>query len=155
MCLCSIDQMSMVQVKWADVGGLDAVKRGLQQVVAALTAASAASDAHRAAVPKGVLLFGAPGCSKTLLARALACESCMNFLSVKGSELYSKYVGESEKAVAKLFARARQAAPTVVFFDELDGLTTARTAGGSGAPNVHRCRPRVLCLHSARSAEAR
>lgn len=81
----------------------------------------------------GVLLYGPPGCSKTLLARAVANEAKLNFLAVKGPELFSKYVGQAEKAVAKLFARARSAAPAIIFFDELDGLAGSRgTEGGSG-----------------------
>jgi AAA family ATPase len=84
------------------------------------------------ASPKGLLLYGAPGCSKTLLARALASEAGANFISVKGGELYNKYVGESEKGVARLFSRACQAAPAIIFFDEIDGLTTARKAVGAG-----------------------
>ena len=105
--------------------------------MAAFTAgpdATASSLLGRRAAASGLLLYGAPGCSKTLLARALASGAGANLLSVKGSELYSKYVGQSEKAVAKLFARARQVAPSIVFFDELDGLTTARgSSGGAGA----------------------
>lgn len=75
-----------------------------------------------ATAPKGVLLYGPPGCSKTLLARAVAREARLNFLAIKGGELYSKYLGQSEKAVATLFARARATAPSIVFFDEVDGL---------------------------------
>ena len=80
----------------------------------------------------GVLLYGPPGCSKTLLARAVANEAKLNFLAVKGPELFSKYVGQAEKAVAALFARARAAAPAIIFFDEIDGLAGARGDGESG-----------------------
>ena len=81
----------------------------------------------------GVLLYGPPGCSKTLLARAVANEAKLNFLAVKGPELFSKYVGQAEKAVAALFARARAAAPAIIFFDEIDGLAGTRgDEGGSG-----------------------
>ena len=81
----------------------------------------------------GVLLYGPPGCSKTLLACAVANEAKLNFLAVKGPELFSKYVGQAEKAVAALFARARAAAPAIIFFDEIDGLAGARgSEGGSG-----------------------
>lgn len=81
----------------------------------------------------GVLLYGPPGCSKTLLARAVATEAKLNFLAVKGPELFSKYVGQAEKAVAALFAKARAAAPAIIFFDEIDGLAGARgEEGGSG-----------------------
>jgi SpoVK/Ycf46/Vps4 family AAA+-type ATPase len=99
----------------------------------------------RAPLPRlqGVLLYGPPGCSKTMLAKALACEGRMNFIAVKGPELLSKFVGDSEKAVAEVFARARAAAPCVVFFDEFDALAPARGGddgngggGGGGGPGV-------------------
>jgi SpoVK/Ycf46/Vps4 family AAA+-type ATPase len=77
------------------------------------------------------LLYGPPGCSKTLLAKAVAASTGLNFLSVKGGELFSKFVGESERAVAALFARARAAVPCVVFFDEIDGLVGSRGDTGS------------------------
>eukprot|EP00122_Pirum_gemmata_P011777 Pgem_evm1s10917 len=72
--------------------------------------------------PKGVLLYGPPGCSKTLMAKALANESKLNFIAVKGPELFSKWVGESEKAVRETFRKARAAAPSIVFFDEIDAI---------------------------------
>ena len=77
--------------------------------------------------PKGVLLYGPPGCSKTLMAKALATESSMNFLAVRGPELLSKYLGESEKAVQNLFKKARAAAPSIIFFDEIDAMATKRS----------------------------
>ncbi|PWN47173.1 AAA-domain-containing protein, partial [Violaceomyces palustris] len=79
--------------------------------------------------PRGVLLYGPPGCSKTLIARALATESGLNFIAVKGPELYSKYVGESERAVREIFKKARAASPSIIFFDEIDALTTTRSTG--------------------------
>ncbi|KAG8239858.1 hypothetical protein J437_LFUL019272 [Ladona fulva] len=85
--------------------------------------------------PKGLLMFGPPGCSKTMIAKALANESGLNFISIKGPELLSKWVGESEKAVREVFRRARQVAPAVVFFDELDALGGERGANSGG--NVH------------------
>ncbi|PWY98380.1 AAA-domain-containing protein [Testicularia cyperi] len=80
--------------------------------------------------PRGVLLYGPPGCSKTLIARALATESGLNFLAVKGPELYSKYVGESERAIREMFKKARAAAPSIIFFDEIDALSTSREGDG-------------------------
>jgi AAA family ATPase len=71
-------------------------------------------------------MYGPPGCSKTLMAKALATESSMNFLAVRGPELLSKWLGESEKAVQKLFSRARAAAPSIIFFDEIDALASKR-----------------------------
>ena len=90
--------------------------------------------------PQGVLLYGPPGCGKTLLARAVARESGANFISVKGPELMNKYVGESERAVRTLFSRARHSQPVVVFFDELDALTPRR-GGADGAEVRARCHP--------------
>jgi len=87
--------------------------------------------------PRGVLLYGPPGCSKTMIAKAVATESHFNFISVKGPELFNKYVGESERAVRETFMRARSVAPCVVFFDELDGLAGERGTGDSGSSGVH------------------
>lgn len=82
-------------------------------------------------------MFGPPGCSKTMIAKALATESGLNFLSIKGPELFSKWVGESERAVREVFRKARQVAPSVVFFDEIDALGSERTSGSnSGGTNV-------------------
>lgn len=81
-------------------------------------------------------MHGPPGCSKTLLARAVATEARLNFLAVKGPELMSKYVGEAEKAVAALFARARAAAPAIIFFDEIDGLAGNRMTVSEGHSGV-------------------
>jgi transitional endoplasmic reticulum ATPase len=81
--------------------------------------------------PKGILLSGPPGCGKTLLAKAAANETKVNFISVKGPEILSKYVGESEKGVREIFRKARQAAPCIVFFDEIDALLPSRSAGTS------------------------
>jgi SpoVK/Ycf46/Vps4 family AAA+-type ATPase len=128
-----------VQVSWDDVGGLDTLKLQMSDLAASLhTAADVdpVSTLLSSAAPKGILLYGAPGCSKTLIARALATEVGANFISIKGGELYNKYVGESEKGVARLFSRARQVAPSIVFFDEIDGLTTARKSGGAGVPQL-------------------
>lgn len=118
---------------WADVGGMAELKAKLKEAVSWPFTHAAALARVGATPPKGLLLYGPPGCSKTLLARAVAAESGLNFVSVKGSELYSKYVGQSEKAVAALFAKARASAPAIIFFDELDGMAGTRAEDGSTA----------------------
>jgi len=118
-------------VGWEDVGGLEEVKEQLVEAVEwPLKHAELFAQAH-VQPPKGILLTGPPGCGKTLLAKALASESEVNFISVKGPEVLSKYVGESERAVREVFKKAKQAAPCIVFFDEIDALVPVRSAGGS------------------------
>jgi transitional endoplasmic reticulum ATPase/AAA family ATPase len=91
----------------------------------------------RVAPPRGILLYGPPGCSKTLMARAIATSGNMNFLAVKGPELLSKWLGESERALASLFRRARLASPSVIFFDEIDAIAEKRgSGGGSGGDRL-------------------
>ncbi|KAL0050804.1 hypothetical protein WJX82_007459 [Trebouxia sp. C0006] len=126
--------LEVPKVRWEDVGGLDGVRQRLQEAVQWPHLHPEALARLGAQPPKGVLLYGPPGCSKTLLARAVANEAKLNFLAVKGPELFSKYVGQAEKAVAALFARARAAAPAIIFFDEIDGLAGAR--GGEGGSGV-------------------
>ena len=109
-----------------DVGGLAEAKRVLTEAVEWPLAYSALFEATNTDPPSGILLHGPPGTGKTLLARALAGESAVNFVSVAGPELLDKYVGESEKAVREVFDRARQAAPSIVFFDEIDALAGVR-----------------------------
>ncbi|KAJ7134465.1 AAA-domain-containing protein [Mycena epipterygia] len=87
--------------------------------------------------PKGVLLYGPPGCSKTVLARACAFESGVNFIAVKGPEVLNKFVGESERTVREIFRKARAAAPSIVFFDEIDALATSRTSSDTDAGSSH------------------
>ena len=113
------------------MGGLAGVKQRLKEAVEWPQKHPEALARLGATAPKGILLYGPPGCSKTLLARAVAASTGLNFLSVKGGELFSKFVGESERAVAALFARARAAVPCVVFFDEIDGLVGSRGDTGS------------------------
>lgn len=124
------------RVSWEDVGGLHEVKAMLREAVELPFTNPAAMKRLGALAPSGVLLYGPPGCSKTLLGRAVASASGLNFLAIKGPELFSKYVGESEKAVADVFAKARAASPAIVFLDELDGLATARGADSEGGGNV-------------------
>ncbi|CAG79218.1 P-loop containing nucleoside triphosphate hydrolase protein [Yarrowia lipolytica] len=118
---------------WSDIGGQSGVKEKLKQMVEwPLTKADTMKNLG-ITPPRGVLLYGPPGCSKTLIAKALANESGLNFLSVKGPELFNKYVGESERAVREIFRKARAAAPSIIFFDEIDALSTARGHSEAGA----------------------
>ena len=113
-------------VKWEDIGGLEEPKQELMESVEWPLRYAALYRHMRATPPKGILLYGPPGTGKTLLARAVATESQANFISVKGPEFLSKWVGESEKAVRETFRKARQAAPCVVFLDEIDAVAPVR-----------------------------
>ncbi|MFQ5834254.1 MAG: CDC48 family AAA ATPase [Candidatus Thorarchaeota archaeon] len=113
-------------VRWEDVGGLDKVKDQLREAIEAPLRYPEVFDEMGIRPPKGVLLFGPPGTGKTLLAKAVATESETNFISVRGPEIFNKYVGESEKAVREIFRKARQTAPVVLFFDEIDAIMSAR-----------------------------
>ncbi|ABE52571.1 CDC48 family AAA ATPase [Methanococcoides burtonii] len=116
-------------VRWEDIGGLNKVKQELIEAVEWPLKYPEMFTALNTTPPRGILLFGPPGTGKTLLAKAVANESEANFISIKGPELLSKYVGESEKAVRETFRKAKQAAPTVVFFDELDSMVPKRGMG--------------------------
>jgi transitional endoplasmic reticulum ATPase len=124
-------------VKWSDIGGLHEAKQELKEVVEWPLKKPESFRRLGITPPKGVLVFGPPGCGKTLLARAVATESEANFISVKGPELISKWVGESEKAIREVFRKARTAAPAIIFFDEIDALAPTRGAGGDGPGGVH------------------
>ncbi|XP_026081506.1 spermatogenesis-associated protein 5 isoform X2 [Carassius auratus] len=120
------------KVRWSDIGGMAEVKLALKQAVEWPLRHPEAFSRLGITPPKGVLLYGPPGCSKTMIAKALANESQLNFLSIKGPELLSKYVGESERALREVFRKARTVAPSIVFFDEIDALAAARGSSGSG-----------------------
>ncbi len=117
-------------VGWDDVGGLEEVKQRLRQSVEWPMKYADLFHSCRLSPPKGLLLSGPPGCGKTLIAKALASETEVNFISVKGPELMSMYVGESERGLREVFHKARQAAPCIVFFDEIDALAATRAGGG-------------------------
>jgi len=116
-------------VKWSDIGGLESAKQELKEAVEWPLKFPEVFEHMDAKPPKGILLYGPPGTGKTMLAKAVANESEANFISVKGPEFLSKWVGESEKAVRETFRKARQAAPCVVFMDEIDSIAPARGAG--------------------------
>ncbi len=117
-------------IKWDDIGGLEPVKQDLKEAVEWPLKNPEAFKRLGVEPPKGILMYGPPGTGKTMLAKAVATESEANFILVKGPELLSKWVGESEKAVREIFKKARQTAPTVIFFDEIDSLAPRRGAGG-------------------------
>jgi transitional endoplasmic reticulum ATPase len=118
-------------VHWDDAGGLDDVKQHLKEAVEWPLKTPEMFTRLGIRPPKGILLYGPPGCGKTLLARAVATESEANFISIKGPEVFSKWVGESEKAIREVFRKARMASPAVVFLDEIDSLTPRRGMGMS------------------------
>lgn len=124
--------LEVPKVNWGDVGGQEDVKAQLLEAVVWPQKHHDAFIRIGTNPPTGVLMFGPPGCSKTLLARAVASEAGLNFLAVKGPELFSKWVGESEKAVRSLFAKARANAPSIIFFDEIDGLAVTRGKESDG-----------------------
>jgi len=113
-------------VQWQDIGGLSSIKQELQEAVEWPLMYQGLFTRVDATPPKGILLYGPPGTGKTLMAKATANESEANFISIKGPELLSKWVGESEKGVREVFRKARQAAPCVIFFDELDAIAPTR-----------------------------
>jgi transitional endoplasmic reticulum ATPase len=127
-------QVQIPDVNWDDVGGLDELKDELREAVEWPVKHKEAYDYVDVEAPKGILLHGPPGTGKTLIAKALAKMTESNFISIKGPELLSKWVGESEKGVREIFRKARQAAPCIIFLDEVDALVPRR---GSGSSDSH------------------
>jgi len=115
-------------VKWSDIGGLEEVKQQLREMIEWPLRKPETFKRLGIQPPRGILLYGPPGCGKTLLAKAVASESGVNFISVKGPEVLSMWVGESEKKIREIFRRAKQVAPSIIFLDELDSLTPRRGA---------------------------
>jgi transitional endoplasmic reticulum ATPase len=122
-------------VSWNDIGGLEHVKELLSEAVEWPLRYSESFKRIGVEAPKGVLLYGPPGTGKTLLAKAIANESEANFITVKGSDILSKWYGESEKHIAEIFKKARQVAPVIIFLDELDALAPVR-GSAEGEPHV-------------------
>jgi len=131
-------------VRWSDVGGLDDQVRELKEAIEWPLKFKESFTRMGISPPRGILLFGPPGCGKTLLAKAVATESEVNFISIKGPALLSKWVGESEKAVREIFRKAKMSAPTIVFFDEIDSLAPKRGSGFGDSGTTERVISQLL-----------
>lgn len=126
-------QTSIPPTPWSSIGGYSDIKELIQLTIELPLKNPELYKKKGLNVPKGILFYGPPGCSKTLMARALASESYFNFISIKGPEIFSKYVGDSEKAIRDVFMKARVNSPCIIFFDEIDGLGGKRTGGSSSS----------------------
>ncbi|PYH47275.1 putative AAA family ATPase [Aspergillus saccharolyticus JOP 1030-1] len=124
------------KVKWSDIGGQHEIKKRLQKAVERPLKHPQRMKRLNVNSKKGILLYGPPGCSKTLTVKALATEAGLNFLAVKGAEILSMYVGESERALREIFRKARSARPSIVFFDEIDAIASRRGSSSQGGVNV-------------------
>ncbi|MFB6290281.1 MAG: AAA family ATPase, partial [Candidatus Bipolaricaulia bacterium] len=123
------------QVSWEDVGGLEEIKQTMSEIIELPLKNPDAFRRIGIQPPRGVLLYGPPGTGKTLMAKAIANESNSNFITAKGSDLLSKWYGESEQRIAEVFDKARQVSPAIIFLDELDALAPER-GGGAGEPRA-------------------
>lgn len=136
--------LELPKVRWEDVGGQARIKQQLIEAIQLPQKCPEAFERIGIRPPRGLLMIGPPGCSKTLMARAVASEAKMNFLAVKGPELFSKWVGDSEKAVRSLFEKAKYNAPAILFFDEIDGLAVTRSHGNTGISVADRVLAQLL-----------
>uniref|UniRef100_A0A0A9F838 AAA+ ATPase domain-containing protein n=1 Tax=Arundo donax TaxID=35708 RepID=A0A0A9F838_ARUDO len=136
--------LELPKVRWEDVGGQARVKKQLIEAIQWPQKCPEAFERIGIRPPRGLLMIGPPGCSKTLMACAVASEAKLNFLAVKGPELFSKWVGDSEKAVRSLFAKARANAPAILFFDEIDGLGVTRGNENDGTSVADRVLSQLL-----------
>lgn len=127
--------LEVPSVKWAEIGGVSAIRAKLEQMVIWPFKFPEYFDAMGICPRKGILMYGPPGCSKTMIGKALATESNLNFISIKGPELFNKYVGESERAVRQIFRKAKQASPSILFFDEIDALAPERSSSSQASSN--------------------
>ena len=131
-------------VTWDDVGGLESLKEELQEAVEWPLKHKDAFEHADVSPPKGILLYGPPGTGKTLIAKAVANTTESNFISIKGPELLSKWVGESEKGVREIFRKARQASPCIIFLDEIDAIAPSRSSGTSDSHVTERVVSKIL-----------
>ncbi len=125
-------------VKWEDIGGHEEIKQALQEAVIWPLKYASLYEKTSTMPPKGIILYGKPGTGKTYLVKALAHESGVNFISVKGPQIINKYIGESERGVRDLFKKAKQVAPSILFIDEIDSLTPKRTSGEGSSDVIQR-----------------
>ncbi len=123
-------------VRWGDVGGLESIKKELKELVELPIKKPEVFEKMGIRPIRGILMWGAPGTGKTMLAKAVATETEANFISINGPELFSKWVGESEKITREFFRKARMAAPCILFIDEIDAIAPSRNAGGEGGTQV-------------------
>jgi len=119
--------VTIPNTKWSDIGGLENVKQELKEMIEWPMKHKMLFEKVGITAPRGILLYGLPGTGKTLLAKAIATETNANFISIKGPEIFNKWVGESEKKIRDIFKKARQLAPSIVFIDEIDSITSGRT----------------------------
>lgn len=124
------------KVYWSQIGGQADLKKKLQQAILWPIKHAASFKRLKIKPPRGILMYGPPGCSKTMIAKALATETGLNFIAVKGPELFSKWVGESERMVREIFRKARNAAPSIIFFDEIDAIASERSNSSNKNNNV-------------------
>ncbi|KAJ2852400.1 hypothetical protein IWW36_000287 [Coemansia brasiliensis] len=134
--------IDVAQTQWSDVGGLEEVKLKLKQCVEWPLTRANTMKRLGIRVPRGILLFGPPGCSKTTLIKVIATQNKATFLSVSGASLYSPFVGDAERTLRELFRKARAARPSVIFFDEIEAMVGKRAMGGSG--NADSVQERIL-----------
>ncbi|KAJ2160667.1 hypothetical protein GGF46_002098 [Coemansia sp. RSA 552] len=135
--------IDVAKTAWTDIGGLDSVKLKLQQAVEWPLTRQAAMRRLGVRAPRGILLFGPPGCSKTTLIKVIATQSHATFLSINGAGLYSPFVGDAERTLRETFRRARATSPSVIFFDEIEAMVGKRALGGSGS-NADSVQERIL-----------
>ncbi|MHA1972046.1 MAG: CDC48 family AAA ATPase [Candidatus Hodarchaeales archaeon] len=138
--------LEIPNIHWSDIGGLDEVKQKLIEAVEWPISHPEIFKRHGVSPPHGILLFGPPGTGKTLLAKAVATESQANFIAIRGPELLSKWVGESEKAIREVFRKAKQSAPSIIFLDELDAITPRRGAYSGGSHVMESVVNQILSL---------
>lgn len=124
------------KIRWSDIGGSEPVRAQLDEIIGWPLNYPELMKKHKLPAQKGMLLYGPPGCSKTLTAQAVAANYEMNFIAVKGAELISMYVGESERSVREIFRKARTAKPCIIFFDEIDSIASERDSAGTKGLNV-------------------